>query len=685
MNSPARLKARLRGLAAGVAFLAAFALAAADTTAKNQYPTFFKAIKGGDLATAKQFLAVGLPPDLEDEEGLSALTLAVMYGRLEIARALIQRGAKVDKSDKYGNTPLIFAAYLGNIPITDLLVKSGANVNAINIYGDSPLLKSDRPAITAKLVNAGGRPALENKSGLSPLLRCVQKGQTDSVKLLLDKGANLEADDERGRAPLAIAAMAGHLDTLELLLERGAKLEALDKDGRSPLALAAMEGKERTLRRLVAQGADLNRFDLKHETPYSLALHKGHARCAKLLEQLCPRLEAVSLHYAKRDHQDIPSHKLAELAANLALMKDYDKALSFSGNPEALKAVALACLQNGKPGMVEDDLLPLFKKDQNSLLQQNYVLAALAEHYFAADKFQKGEQALDKLGDTVFPQRQNAEAAEIFHLRKAGKTADSDKLLSKALGKYSGDGWAGKLKDHFLMKTLELRAADHQYAGLSALSASELFTMVTSGKRAEAAGRAAAALIRHSFDKSRDAPAPFGPSPEDLFCLPADPAQKRRDADGFLKALSSAFAEVGCFAAATTYAAKIQEQEQAAAAQLSIALAKVKNGDLAAADRCIAAPPPAAGDLAELAAATAAARAAQGDLAAALADIAKFHVRNEADKAFVPLALSQVSLKLWEQGRSDHVPRQTLEKQGFECPDVKAPPPDSDDDEERAD
>ncbi|EXA28422.1 hypothetical protein FOVG_19972 [Fusarium oxysporum f. sp. pisi HDV247] len=66
------------------------------------------------------------------------------------------------------------------------------------------------------------------------------------VKLLLDKGAEIEAkDSEYGRTPLSWAAESGYEAVVKLLLDKGAEIEAKDsKDGRTPLSWAAENGHE---------------------------------------------------------------------------------------------------------------------------------------------------------------------------------------------------------------------------------------------------------------------------------------------------------------------------------------------------------------------------------------------------------------------------------------------------------
>ncbi|KAA0145852.1 hypothetical protein FNF31_07940 [Cafeteria roenbergensis] len=58
------------------------------------------------------------------------------------------------------------------------------------------------------------------------LVRAACGGHKDTVELLLDRGANLEAKDFFDGTALVQAARGGHKDTVELLLDRGANLEA---------------------------------------------------------------------------------------------------------------------------------------------------------------------------------------------------------------------------------------------------------------------------------------------------------------------------------------------------------------------------------------------------------------------------------------------------------------------------
>ncbi|PYI28867.1 ankyrin [Aspergillus indologenus CBS 114.80] len=74
---------------------------------------------------------------------------------------------------------------------------------------------------------------------LHPLLFAAGNGRTGIVAKLLDHGADINAKDPGGNSPLMLAAYYGHLDTVRTLVERGANLLAVNCEGARAMGRSA--------------------------------------------------------------------------------------------------------------------------------------------------------------------------------------------------------------------------------------------------------------------------------------------------------------------------------------------------------------------------------------------------------------------------------------------------------------
>jgi ankyrin repeat protein len=80
--------------------------------------------------------------------------------------------------------------------------------------------------------------------GDPPILVAASHNCVDTVKLLLDKGADINAKDHDGWTPLIKAASGGLTDLARLLLEREADMDVVDKLERTASMYAALPGHE---------------------------------------------------------------------------------------------------------------------------------------------------------------------------------------------------------------------------------------------------------------------------------------------------------------------------------------------------------------------------------------------------------------------------------------------------------
>lgn len=126
---------------------------------------------------------------------------------------------------------------------------------------------------------------------VSPLVPAISGGDTEKVKQLLDAGTDVNATllyDEFGNplnlSPVQFAAARGQTDVVRLLIEKGARAGTTGCDVKGDVLLtAAMNGKADTLLWALDQGADINGYDAKGRTALTWSAVKGHSACVSLL------------------------------------------------------------------------------------------------------------------------------------------------------------------------------------------------------------------------------------------------------------------------------------------------------------------------------------------------------------------------------------------------------------------
>ncbi|RWP40707.1 ankyrin repeat domain-containing protein [Mesorhizobium sp.] len=157
----------------------------------------------------------------------AAIHDAAKTGDVAAIAAALDAGADVDESDGQA-TPLYLAVRGGHFAAAKLLIERGADVNAAPTPGLGPALM----------------PALA-------------KRRIDLINLLLERGANPNSQRNRENA-LHIAARSGCLDCVKALVEAGADVNAKTKDGKTPLHLAKFKGQREVADYLMAHGVVLS-------------------------------------------------------------------------------------------------------------------------------------------------------------------------------------------------------------------------------------------------------------------------------------------------------------------------------------------------------------------------------------------------------------------------------------------
>ncbi len=246
---PSRPPRRLTSLVIGLAVSAA-GQAWAQTPVAD-------AAEQGDLTAVRSLLADGADVTAVQGDGTTALHWAVYREQPELATLLIEAGADVEAPNDYGVTPFALAARQGHADLLRRLL-------GIGVDPDDP-----RHAVNA---------------GETPLLAAARSGQVEAVDVLLDAGANVDAQETwNGQSALMWAAAEGHAAVVARLIERGADINVRSNSGASALLFAARKGDMAAVETLLAAGAEVNESRPDGATALLVAVVNGYEDLVDLL------------------------------------------------------------------------------------------------------------------------------------------------------------------------------------------------------------------------------------------------------------------------------------------------------------------------------------------------------------------------------------------------------------------
>ena len=126
------------------------------------------------------------------------------------------------------------------------------------------------------------KPEPKPKKKMYQLRQAAADGDIEQVKLLISKGANVNAEDEEKKTPLHYAAETGQMEVVQLLVEAGADINA--GEGKwTALHGAVYEGHRDIAELLIQKGADVNIKDKNGHQPLFNAIWKRDLDTAELL------------------------------------------------------------------------------------------------------------------------------------------------------------------------------------------------------------------------------------------------------------------------------------------------------------------------------------------------------------------------------------------------------------------
>jgi ankyrin repeat protein len=258
------------------------------------------ASREGCLDCVAAMVEKGAAVNLPDPEGVTPLLWAIWNTRFDVAKYLIEHGADVNRWDWWGRTPLYLAVDYVTLPhggrpdqpsldetlpieVVRLLLDKGADPN--------PQLKMPAP-LRATGNDRGLDPMLS--PGTTPLIRAAKAFDVESMKALLEHGADISLTNSRKMtATLAASGMGstdadtrGYFTTSDVQERAIAALELMFKNGgpvngkagqfaQVPLHGAAFWGWNRVVDYLLQKGAEINLADSRGYTAVDYAMGRA--------------------------------------------------------------------------------------------------------------------------------------------------------------------------------------------------------------------------------------------------------------------------------------------------------------------------------------------------------------------------------------------------------------------------
>jgi ankyrin repeat protein len=244
------------------------------------------------------------------------------------------------------------------------LLEAGADVNAVDRDGNSLL----------HIVAAAGT-SVRSKN---------VTGSANIFKLLLEKGADVNKLNGKGETPLFAAARTNKTEYARLLIEAGAEVDAISHTThRTPLLNAIMSNYIDMVKLLIEKGADVNKTNAA-TTPIIYAIRTNHANVLKLLiekgadvnimdaDGKTPIQMAIDEYITKEEDENDPRRN-RELVNHFEIIK----ILLNAGIDDIQSAVEYA-ISHGKPELIE-----IIRKTRGAIAQKRrlHLLAVGPNNY----------------------------------------------------------------------------------------------------------------------------------------------------------------------------------------------------------------------------------------------------------------------------------------------------------------
>jgi len=257
-----------------------------------KYPTaLIYASKSGNTEIVKILLDNGADINTKNNDGWTALMIASELGHIETVKILIDKGADVNAKNSNGLTALEFADQKGYANIVNLLATGDEYKLKMELLGTVSLASNDLGEVSLEsfekvkvLLGKGADVNAKDNEGNTSLMFAAIGGQIDLVRVLLDKGADINEKNIDHWTALMFVAELGNTEIARLLIDKKADINATTNNGITALMIASANGNFKTVELLLGRGADINATTKKGNSALDFAKKENCLEIAYLLQ-----------------------------------------------------------------------------------------------------------------------------------------------------------------------------------------------------------------------------------------------------------------------------------------------------------------------------------------------------------------------------------------------------------------
>ncbi|KAK3087525.1 hypothetical protein FSP39_007020 [Pinctada imbricata] len=267
------------------------------------------------------------------------LLMAVRSKRIEVVKIFLEKGADKNAANNNGQTAVHIAVQTKNADMLRVLKNFGCDFNKKDQLGDNPVTDAitggDRQIMELILKHPGIDLKFENRLGFRPIHTAARKGEKFAVEEILSQHPDeLNKPKEDGFTPLHLAACMNHKGIVQVLLSKSEiETETRTKEEKlSPLLIACLYGSDEVIDPLLR-----GRVDLKVEdSDGNNALH------------LCMRGKPSVMEFSRIQNTDPVKPDVAEVKKREKILSALYERVPYTRNKQGKYPLDLACDQSLK-------------------------------------------------------------------------------------------------------------------------------------------------------------------------------------------------------------------------------------------------------------------------------------------------------------------------------------------------